>query len=509
MRRSAIATGLAVSLLAAGPAAAETYGLVVGINDYAGVSNDLEGAVADAEDIAQALVRSGAADVLLLTDHGATKAAIEEAWFKLVEQAQPGDTIVFTYAGHGAQEPEPHGRGGETDGLNETFVLGGYSSIGPGVAERIIDDEIFAWLTAADVKGISVIFLADSCHSGTMYRAVGDGLRYRLGDFDPPAEEPTDLPDIAFAVTTEDDFQNVTFIGATQEDRLTPELMIDGVRRGALSWAFARALEGAADLDGDGSLTQHELIAYLVPTVEMQAQNQQRPQVIPISAQAKPLLVIGAGAPRPVAVPEVLLRVYVPNAAALPAIDGVGLVLDPAAADLVWDAATGTVTHSVAGAVAENVAAGDLPAIVSKWAALALLQRYGMLAPFEMTLEEGNAIHHRGEVLTITLGGGTHPHLTMFNLAPNGRVEFLRPIGADEAAMDWTDRTAIERLQVSQPPYGAEHLVAILTETRPDALRAGLRALSGDTGSAGLVALLRTVLTGDVQVGILGIYTAE
>jgi hypothetical protein len=209
-------------------------------------------------------------------------------------------------------------------------------------------------------------------------------------------------------------------------------------------------------------------------------------------------------------VPEVLLRVYVPDAAALPAIDGVGVVLDPAEADLVWDPATGIVTHSVAGTVAEDIDADGLPAVVAKWTALALLQRFAALAPFDMTLEEGNAIHHRGEMLTITLSGGTRQHLTMINIAPNGRVEFLRPLDMTEVAMDWRGRTAIERLQVSEPPYGAEHLVAILTDALPEALNAGLRALASDNGSAGLVALLQTVIDpSDVQVGILGIYTAE
>jgi len=31
----------------------------------------------------------------------------------------------------------------------------------------------------------------------------------------------------------EADFQRVTFVGASQEDRVTPELIIDGVPRGA------------------------------------------------------------------------------------------------------------------------------------------------------------------------------------------------------------------------------------------------------------------------------------
>ncbi|MGI9382933.1 MAG: hypothetical protein ACR2PO_07245, partial [Methyloligellaceae bacterium] len=46
--------------------AAEIYGLVVGINDYVGKQNDLEGAVNDAQDIASALDKAGAKTVIRL-----------------------------------------------------------------------------------------------------------------------------------------------------------------------------------------------------------------------------------------------------------------------------------------------------------------------------------------------------------------------------------------------------------------------------------------------------------
>ena len=46
--------------------AAELYGLVVGVDDYVGTANDLDGAVNDANDVAQALHRLGAREVIRL-----------------------------------------------------------------------------------------------------------------------------------------------------------------------------------------------------------------------------------------------------------------------------------------------------------------------------------------------------------------------------------------------------------------------------------------------------------
>ena len=91
-------------------------------------------------------------------------------------------------------------------------------------------------------------------------------------------------PDPSLANLNQNLFRSVTFVGATQDDRLDPEVTIDGQIRGALSWAFSRGLEGAGDLNGDGQISQQELLAYIVPTVETLAERQQTPSVLPLRA---------------------------------------------------------------------------------------------------------------------------------------------------------------------------------------------------------------------------------
>ena len=97
---------------------------MVGIDDYVGTANDLDGAANDANDIAKSLSGAGAKEVVRLINDDASKDRIVAAWEGLVAKANPGDTIVFSYAGHGGQEPEPKGRHDEADGLNENFLLG-------------------------------------------------------------------------------------------------------------------------------------------------------------------------------------------------------------------------------------------------------------------------------------------------------------------------------------------------------------------------------------------------
>jgi uncharacterized caspase-like protein len=504
--------------LAGGPAHAADalYGLVVGIDDYLGTVNDLQGAVNDAVGIASALRAAGADDVIELHDGAATKAAIRAGWERLVAKAEPTDTIVFTYAGHGAQEPEPPGRGGEDDGLNENFLLGGYQKEGPGSLERIVDDEMFEWLKEADDKGVEVVLVADSCHSGTMFRSAGSKtLRFRTGKFEDPdlAGDLLTLPDPAMAKIDEGkDFRSVTFIAATQDNMLTPELMIDGQPHGALSWAFARALRGDADRDGDGHLSQQELLAYLVPTVQAQAENQQIPGILPLRPNVKPIMRSIAGgeaaAPAPAGGDTVTLFVRGGAPAGLADVAGVKLIEDEGAADLVWDRAAGTVTHRVGGRVADGVDDDAVTAVLSKWSAIAYVKARAASDPVSLDVPTGGQIYRVGQQFRFTMTGATKPYLTLFNLPPDGRVEAFMPETPQDVETDWRDRTFSVDLKVAKPPYGAEHMVAILTDQPAIALHKALRSMSTADRAGGLAATLRSSLADTpFQAGIISIYT--
>ena len=85
--------------------AARTFGLVIGINNYAHVPT-LDGARDDALDLSSALNRMGVEDVITLLDQDATKHNVVQAWQTLVSRARSGDVIFMSYAGHGAQAPE-------------------------------------------------------------------------------------------------------------------------------------------------------------------------------------------------------------------------------------------------------------------------------------------------------------------------------------------------------------------------------------------------------------------
>jgi hypothetical protein len=504
-------------LCAAGPVyAASLYGLTIGVDDYEGTVNDLDGAVNDADDVAQALRRLGADDVVLLTNAEASKDRIAAAWAGLLAKAKAGDTIIFSYAGHGSQEPEPQGRHDEADGLNENFLLGAYQSKGPGTRERIVDDEIFEWVKAADDKHVRVVFVADSCHSGGMERsASATGVKFRKGNFPALTDDELKLPPEEFAKLNETDFDSITFVGAVAEDKLTPEVTIEGKKRGALSWAFSRALEGRADKDGDGQVSEFELLGYIVPAVHALVESQQTPQVLPLRARSVPLVTLrdtGAPAKAAPADDEALklkLAVEGGDASAVGDLPFVAIVADKAQADLVWSA-DGKVEHVVGGVVAENVDAQSIKGVVSKWAALKWLNHQAALSPMPAKLVSGNQRYAVGDLVQIEIAGAKYPHLTLFNLPPDGHVEFYvpDPRKPGEATKDWSREPIHETFKVDKPPYGAEHMVAIFSKNDLSDLHAALSSMTTPQRAEALRPMLEQALQGEeAQIGIIDIYT--
>ena len=87
-----------------------------------------------------------------------------------------GDIFFLTYSGHGGQAPDLNGD--ERDGKDETWCL--YDG-------ELIDDELYSsW--GAFAAGVRILLLSDSCHSGTVSKALhyaakaraAPGLVYRV-----------------------------------------------------------------------------------------------------------------------------------------------------------------------------------------------------------------------------------------------------------------------------------------------------------------------------------------
>jgi hypothetical protein len=264
-------------LIAAQPSFADIYGIVIGIDKYSQYVS-LDGAVNDAKMVADSLKAIGAKQVKLLLDDQATRDEIKKAWNELSGQAKSGDTLFFTFAGHGAQHPERI-KGSESDGQDEFYVLGNFTESDKNTYERVIDDDLQEWFSKR--PDINVILVSDSCHSGTMTRSYKHSqLKYRKAPVKAIINDALPVsnnPDIVNEQKTV--LPNVFSFSGVPDNEEVPEITIDDHPHGALSWFFSKGISGDADADKNGSISIVELKNYVVEKVRMQTEGIQHPLV--------------------------------------------------------------------------------------------------------------------------------------------------------------------------------------------------------------------------------------
>jgi hypothetical protein len=142
--------------------------LLVGINDYPGYQNDLQGCVNDITNVYDVLVKYfsfAPADIVLLSDSRARKGAILDALKTMVSGGKDGDSLVFHFSGHGSQVPDVEGD--EEDGKDEVICPFDFDW-----STGLIKDDDLAGLIAGMKKGVHLEVILDSCHSGTGTREI-------------------------------------------------------------------------------------------------------------------------------------------------------------------------------------------------------------------------------------------------------------------------------------------------------------------------------------------------
>lgn len=552
-RATALAALVAVAATWAPRAEAQTVrSLVIGIDEYAELA-DLEGAVNDARDVASALLRSGVRDLVVLENGTATRTRIADEWRAMVARAGPGDTLVLTYAGHGGQEPE-RVPGTERDGRDEVLLLGGFRSTGPGTRERIFDDELNRWFVDAGALDLRVVFVADSCHSGTLVRSIDSRApapSFRTATYtitDDMLE--LDMPE-AVAALDESDLEHVSFLAAGQEHERVPEIALAGRTghpepRGALSYTFARAVEGAADTDGDGVLRRDELWRFVRENVRMMSDARQTPNLLPNTrgdeavlrlAESSPPTADGVGTAEDTGlgtaadsslaaaegfasaapgaslarVPPVRLTVLHADsdtfASARRMLAGVRMVAVSESPDLVWDAQGRLVVTGMGDVAAHDVGLRNLSAVVAKWEAVRAIGALSARASLRMRVHPHDGAHRQGARIEVEVDGLRHPRLTLLALSGNGIVHYLYPLPSDPPQVP-TGRPFRLELEVT-PPLGADHVVAVTAVSPLHALNAELERLDGRPEAGRAAELLASAAAGNAGwwSGIQGLFT--
>jgi hypothetical protein len=144
---------------------AKGIALSIGLNavdskHYGGWSGDLTACEADAEDMAEIARSRGFAEVKTLLTTAAKRSAVLTEIKVAAGALGGGDIFMLTYSGHGGQLPDENND--ENDGQDETWCL---------FDGELVDDEIYKALGDFE-KGVRILVLSDSCHSGTVTKAA-------------------------------------------------------------------------------------------------------------------------------------------------------------------------------------------------------------------------------------------------------------------------------------------------------------------------------------------------
>lgn len=137
------------------------FALCVGIDRYP--QAPLAGCVADAKLWARTLRARGFDDVTELHDGAATRDRLLQALRTLLRGRQPGDVVVFQFAGHGTQLDDTDGDERRDEALCAVdYAQGGF----------VVDDDVRAVFTEIPA-GVNVTCFIDCCHSATVTRMAG------------------------------------------------------------------------------------------------------------------------------------------------------------------------------------------------------------------------------------------------------------------------------------------------------------------------------------------------
>ena len=254
--------------------------LCVGINDYPSDGSDLKGCVNDANSWAALLSEHydfAPSDVKVITDAEATKRNVLSALKDhLLAGASAGDVVVFTNSSHGTYLADTTG-----DEAKYDEALCPYD-----VSDNLIVDDELRELFNGIAEDVRLTVISDSCHSGTVTRALvsenlpglrtPDDRRVRFYNpalrGDPVLANPWKAPPTRYEMYPEDSMSHMLLSGCTDKE-YSYDAYLEGDYHGAMSFFAQQAIREA-----NYQLTYsqlHERLLYLIDD----AQYNQHPQL--------------------------------------------------------------------------------------------------------------------------------------------------------------------------------------------------------------------------------------
>ncbi len=248
------------------------YAVIVGVNEYGEYVSDLSGCINDAKALAKAFQEKGF-EVTLLTDDSAikpTKQTIEKAVNEMCQKAKPTDTILFSFAGHGAVSPDSLKKSGQ---LPEGYLLPrNFSNTSSfedeGVPIQYIKEQFYS------AKAQFRLMFMDACQSGSQ-------LIILPGRNDDGTMSENMLASIRGADQEESQERGIYIFSSCLQNQLAYESK--SINHGYFTNFVVEGLEGKA-ADYEGEVSVYSLVDYVSKhtqqTVMEEKKKRQTPQLL-------------------------------------------------------------------------------------------------------------------------------------------------------------------------------------------------------------------------------------
>lgn len=496
----------------AGSARAEMRAIIMGFDTYAS-KQALAGSRADALDLSQTLAKRGVTDLTVVGER-ATRADFTALWSAMLQRAKPGDVLFLSFSGHGNLSPEKRDEKHTPDGIEKGFLLPAYDEA-KRPDEILRDNDLYDLFKVASDRGLKTIFVADACHAGAAIRSVSSSPQtprfQRFETFGAPLPPPPDPARIVRRAP----IPNVTIYSAADERQQIQEFsLVEGQKRGVLSYAVARGLEGKAATP-TGTVTAGSLADYVLRNVTVLSNNTQIPAAqVPdrdlslsggVAAKCVPLLT---------AAPLGKLTLAA-QSESLPPVTGVTLSTDRTSLNLAWNA-KGEVRNATGDIVAFDVMPERLQDAIDARRVLDALVKTveGQCSAVGTTIAAlrqpaSDRYYTPRDRVQVSTGASALSYLTVVDLTADGTVQSLYPRDGDP--VEWPrERSWSSPPFAVVPPFGQDTVVFIRSDRPLRDLHAALARLHDTRNPLGLYEALRTSLAGaQFALGLQSFFTCS
>ena len=237
------------------------FGLFVGVNKYANPRvSTLYGCTNDVELInrtLQARYKIPDSNIRILLNTDATKQAVIEGFQQHLSQAGADDTVLFYFSGQGSQEKADSGpKATGASRYNETVVCHDSRAAEP---YDLADKEIRYLIYQLSKRGIKVVTILDTCHSGDATRVLESDNDVEIIRRQSPNENGA-RPLDSYLFSNDPEMQDWTddfplsmpegshiALGACHDEELAKERHFNRRRHGAFTYALCHKLKYERD----------------------------------------------------------------------------------------------------------------------------------------------------------------------------------------------------------------------------------------------------------------------